>query len=159
MIRRFAGLRAGPSMRVADYSKRILALAEILHRWAGQLMKLDGARREKVARYAEEIAATLARAAEAHLKLDADPSCAQAQRALVREFGRISGYLETIVGVLHRHLDGRKLAGVKRRLELLRPTEPAVRPPALPAGLHHAAGDRLTAAEGYFRALADALRA
>jgi hypothetical protein len=54
-------------MRVPDYSKQILALAELLHRWVGQLMKLDGVRREKVARYAEEIAATLARAAEAHL--------------------------------------------------------------------------------------------
>jgi hypothetical protein len=147
-------------MRVPDYSKRILALAEVLHRWVGQLMTLDGVRREKVARYAEEIAATLARAAEAHQKLDADPGHGAAQRALVREFGRISGYLETIVGVLHRHLDGRKLAGVKRRLEQLRPTETGVAPQSLPqASALHAAADRLTAAEGYFRALADALRA
>lgn len=50
-------------MRVPDYSRRILALAEILHRWVGQLMRLDGRRREKVARYADAIAATLARAA------------------------------------------------------------------------------------------------
>jgi hypothetical protein len=147
-------------MRFPDYSKRILALAELLHRWAGQLMKLDGVRREKVARYAEEIAATLARAAEAHQKLEGEPQNKPAQRAIVREFGRISGYLETIVGVLHRHLDGRKLAGVKRRLEQLRPADAGVAPPALPqATLHHAAVDRLTAAEGYFRALADALRA
>ncbi len=148
-------------MRVPDYSKRILALAEILHRWAGQLMKLDGVRREKVARYAEEIAATLARAADAHHKLETEPGNGAAQRALVREFGRISGYLETIVGVLHRHLDGRKLAGVKRRLEQLRPAETGVAPPARPAvtSATQTAADRLTAAEGYFRALADALRA
>lgn len=147
-------------MRVTDYSKRILALAEILHRWGGQLMALDGARRDKVARYAEAIADTLARAAEAHLKLEEDGQAPAAQRVLVREFGRISGYLETIVGVLHRHLDGRKLAGVKRRLEQLRPAQSGVAPPALPGpAAHHAAIDRLTAAEGYFRALADALRA
>jgi hypothetical protein len=70
-------------MRVPDYSKRILALAELLHRWAGQLMKLDGVRREKVARYAEEIAATLARAAEAHHKLEDEPQNMPAQRAIV----------------------------------------------------------------------------
>ncbi|MBA4129799.1 MAG: hypothetical protein C0519_00070 [Hyphomicrobium sp.] len=147
-------------MRVPDYSKRILALAELLHRWVGQLMKLDAVRREKVARYAEEIAATLARAADAHHKLEAEPGHGPSQRALVREFGRISGYLETIVGVLHRHLDGRKLAGVKRRLEQLRPADPGVAPPTLPhVTAPQAAADRLTAAEGYFRALADALRA
>ncbi len=147
-------------MRVPDYSRRILALAELLHRWAGQLMALDGARREKVAKYAEEIAATLARAAEAHHKLEADPANVTAKRALVREFGRISGYLETIVTVLQRHLDGRKLAGVKRRLEQLRPAETRVAQTALPGpAAHHAAVDRLTAAEGYFQALADALRA
>ena len=147
-------------MRVPDYSRRILALALLLHRWVGQLMQLDGARREKVARYAEEIAATLGRAAEAHHKLDAEPGNAGAQRSLVREFGRITGYLETIVTVLHRHLDGRKLAGVKRRLEQLRPADPGVAPPTLPhVTAPQAAADRLTAAEGYFRALADALRA
>jgi hypothetical protein len=144
-------------MRVPDYSRRILALAQLLHRWAGQLMSLDAARRDKVARYAEEIAGTVARAAEAQHKLEAKPANGVAQRALVREFGRISGYLETIVGVLHRHLDGRKLAGVKRRLEQLRPASAGPAQPAAPA--HHAAADRLTAAEGYFRALADALRA
>lgn len=147
-------------MQSPDYSRRILALAEILHRWASQLMSLDGTRREKVARYADEIAATLARAAEAHHRLETNPASVAAQRSLVREFGRISGYLETIVGVLHRHLDGRKLAGVKRRLEQLRPAQSGVAPPVLPgAAAHHAAVDRLTAAEGYFRALADALRA
>jgi hypothetical protein len=147
-------------MPLPEYSRRILALAELLHRWAAQLMVLDQRRREKVARYAEEIAQTLARAADAHHTLEVDPASLAAKRALVREFGRISGYLETILGVLHRHLDGRKLAGVKRRLEQLRPAPPGPPPPVLPGpSAHHAAIDRLTAAEGYFRALADALRA
>jgi len=146
-------------MRVPDYSRRILALAEILHRWVGQLMRLDGRRREKVARYADAIAATLARAAEAHHRLESAPADAAAGRALVREFGRIAGYLETIVGVLHRHLDGRKLAGVKRRLEQLRTADAGVAPTLPAASPHQAAVDRLTAAEGDFRALADALRA
>jgi hypothetical protein len=80
-------------MRVPDYSKRILALAEVLHRWIGQLMKLDGIRREKFARYAEEIAATLARAAEAHHLLEAEPVNGPAQRALVRD---LDGYRDIL---------------------------------------------------------------
>lgn len=144
-------------MRVPDYSKRILALAELLHRWVGQLMKLDAVRREKVARYAEEIAATLARAADAHHKLEAEPGHGPSQRALVREFGRISGYLETIVGVLHRHLDGRKLAGVKRRLLALG-CETGTDGPLIGHRKARLQIERLVAAEGYFRALADGLR-
>ncbi len=149
-------------MPLPDYARRILALARIMHRWAGALTALDGTRREKVARYADQIAATLARAADAHQKLMANPNDRQAQRALVREFGRISGYLETIVGVLWRHLDGRKLAGVKRRLERLRPAGDAKTsqaPHASVLAAHSPAADQLIAAEGYFRALADALRA
>jgi hypothetical protein len=145
-------------MRISDYSKQILALAETLHRWAGALASLDGSRREKVAKYADEIAATLARASAALEVLETDPENPKARHVLVREFGRISGYVETIVGVLQHHLDGRKLAGVKRRLEQLRP---GVQSPPAPAGpeLGPKPGlDRLLAAEGYFRALADGLR-
>jgi hypothetical protein len=142
-------------MRLSDYSKQILALAETLHRWAGALATLDGTRRDKVARYAEDIAGTLARASAALQQLETDPENAEARRTVVREFGRISGYVETMVGVLQHHLDGRKLAGVKRRLEQLRPGYQC--PPAV-AGPQTAL-DRLLAAEGYFRALADGLRA
>jgi hypothetical protein len=71
----------------------------------------------------------------------------------VRELGRITGYLETLVGVLQHHLDGRKLAGVKRRLEQLGPGRGGLR------AAHGLRIDRLLAAEGYFRALADSLRA
>ena len=71
-------------MRATDYSRRILALAELLHRWVGQLMKLDAVRREKVACYADEIAATLARAAEAHQKLEAEPDESIAEQNIQR---------------------------------------------------------------------------
>ena len=52
-------------------------------------------------------------------------------------------------------LDGRKLAGVKRRLELLTEKEP------MRAAVRRADAqrvERLLEAEGYFRALADGLR-
>jgi hypothetical protein len=141
-------------MKLSDYSKQILALAETLHRWAGALASLDGSRRDKVARYADEIAGTLARASAALQDLETTPGDVAARRVVIREFGRISGYVETIMGVLQHHLDGRKLAGVKRRLELLRP---GFQCPPAPAGPQTAL-DRLIAAEGYFRALADGLR-
>ncbi|MDX2307020.1 MAG: hypothetical protein NW216_02145 [Hyphomicrobium sp.] len=144
-------------MSQPDTSRRILALAEVLHRWAARLMALDVVRRRKVARYADEIAETLGRAADASILLETDPGNRSANRTLVRELGRITGYLETIVAVLRHHLDGRKLAGVKRRLEMLRPVSPL--PPAFLPETARSAADRLTAAEGYFRALADALRA
>ena len=141
--------------QVADYAKRLLALAEVLNRWRGALSALDRSRREKVAAYADEIAATLARAAEAAQALEANPENKRAARDVLREFGRISGYLETIVGALQHHLDGRKLAGVKRRLEQLGPHPVST---ALQASRTRARVDRLVAAEGYFRALADSLR-
>jgi len=58
--------------------------------------------------------------------------------------------------VLQHHLDGRKLAGVKRRLDELGPSRtPGGREPQQSAKIRV---DRLLAAEGYFRALADSLR-
>lgn len=143
-------------MQLADYLKRVLGLAETVHRWQEALLPLDPARRERVARYAEAIADTLQRAGDALTEATAEPANAAAARRAVRELGRIAGYVETIVGVLEHHLDGRKLAGVKRRLQEL-----AAGPPTAEAA--RAANairlDRLSAAEGYFRALADALRA
>jgi hypothetical protein len=143
-------------MHLSSYTKKLLALAETLHRWAGVLGALDRSRREKVARYADEIAATLARASTALLRLETDAGDHAAARETLREFGRISGYIETIVGVLRHHLDGRKLAGVKRRLEQLAPQ--GIRQ-SLTTGKARAHTDRLIATEGYFRALADSLRA
>lgn len=140
-------------MQLSDYPKRCLAIAVTLSRWVGALNALDTQRRLKVARYSEAIADTLARASASAVSLSASPTDKAAQRALVRELGRITGYLETLVGVLQHHLDGRKLAGVKRRLEQLGPDRKGFR------AAHTIRIDRLLAAEGYFRALADSLRA
>lgn len=142
-------------MQLLEYPKRLLAIAETVHQWAGALAALDRTRRAKVARYAEAVAGTLGRAARYSARLAAAPDDKEAQRGLAREFGRITGYLETLVGVLQHHLDGRKLAGVKRRLEQLGPrrTTGGLSAPAAKIRV-----DRLLAAEGYFRALADSLR-
>jgi len=139
-------------MQLQDFPRRCLAIAETISRWAGALGALDEERRAKVAGYAEAVADTLARASASASRLAADPGDKAAQRALVREVGRIGGYLETLVGVLQHHLDGRKLAGVKRRLEQLGPGRRGLR------AAHSIRIDRLLAAEGYFRALADSLR-
>lgn len=143
-------------MRLADYTKHLIDLGQTIYHWVGQVAELDRARREKVALYAEEIAATLARAASALAALELAPGDRSNLLAATRELGRIAGYVETILSALHHHLDGRKRAGVKRRLEHLAPFE-------LEAAIaEHGAfrqARRLVAAEGYFRALADALRA
>jgi hypothetical protein len=141
-------------MHLLDTPKRLLAIAETVHRWAGTLAVLDRGRRAKVVRYAEAIAETHGRAAHFSARLAETPDDRAARRGLVREFGRITGYLETLVGVLKHHLDGRKLAGVKRRLEQLEPGRTGRKPTAAAA---RARIDRLLVAEGYFRALADSL--
>lgn len=141
-------------MQLLEFPKRLLSIAETVNRWAGALAALDRTQRVKVARYAQSIAETLGRAARFSVRVAAAPEDMGARRGLIREFGRITGYLETLVGVLQHHLDGRKLAGVKRRLEQLGPCRTA-------EGHQGAAKirvDRLLAAEGYFRALADSLR-
>ena len=148
------------TMVFKDKTKHLLLLAQTLYRWATMLSGLDRVRRERVAAYATAIAETLARAADALIELDAHPGNLGAQRQALRDFGRIAGYVETIVTVLQHHLDGRKLAGVKRRLERLEqgaevPTATSV---SSPAAMKIHAGHLMTA-EGYFRALADALRA
>lgn len=142
-------------MPILDYTIKILGLSEAISRWRESILKLETERREKVARYAEEIAATLARAAAAFAQLEKGPN-ATARREAVRELGRIAGYVEDIVTALEDHLDGRKLAGVKRRLDQISGKEPVL--------LSVRAADaqrveRLLEAEGYFRALADGLRA
>ncbi|MBS0252128.1 MAG: hypothetical protein JSR78_13800 [Proteobacteria bacterium] len=143
-------------MRLADYAQRLLDLARTVNRWLALAAKLDALRREKVALYAEEVAATLARAASSLAVLEGDPHNRPALLAATRELGRVGGYVETIVATLEHHLDGRKQAGVKRRLEHLKPfdLEAAIREFG---AFRHAR--RLASAEGYFRALADTLRA
>ncbi len=144
-------------MRLPDYAQRLLRLAETVHGWLGALGVFDHKRRLRVAAYADEIAATLARAGDALQRLGAEPASRDkpTEIAAVRELGRISGYIETLVGVLDHHLDGRKLAGVKRRLEQLRPGELRK---SIVFGRKPIHIDRLASAEGYFRALADSLR-
>ncbi|MFA5957458.1 hypothetical protein [Hyphomicrobium sp.] len=143
-------------MRFADYAQRLSDLARTVNRWLALAAKLDGLRREKVALYAEEVAATLARAAADLALLERIPDDRPALLSATRELGRIAGYVETIVATLEHHLDGRKRAGVKRRLEHLQPfdLEAAIREFG---AFRHAR--RLASAEGYFRALADTLRA
>jgi hypothetical protein len=142
-------------LRLADYAQRLLTLAETVHRWLGALDSLDDVRRRRVARYAERIAATLARAGDALHRLERMPHDTRAREQAIRELGRIAGYIETMVDALDRHLDGRKLVGVKRRLEQLGPDElhKCVLSGRKPTDI-----DRLASAEGYFRALADGLQ-
>lgn len=143
-------------MRLADYAQHLISLGQTIYQWAGHFSELDRTRREKVALYAEEIAATLGRAAAALAALEHAPEDRPALLSATRELGRIGGYVETIMSALQRHLDGRKRAGVKRRLEHLQPFELEA---ALAENGAFKQARRLTAAEGYFRALADALRA
>jgi hypothetical protein len=143
-------------MGLLDHTIRLLGLSETILKWQSTLAQLGAERREKVAQYAEQIAATLARAAAAFAVLEKDPSSTRASREAVREFGRIAGYVEDIVQALEDHLDGRKLAGVKRRVELLTEKEP-MRAAVRQADTQRV--ERLLEAEGYFRALADGLRA
>jgi hypothetical protein len=142
-------------LRIPDYAQRLLRLAEIVHGWLGALSALDQKRRLRVAAYADEIAATLARAGNGLHRLGASSSDRATEIEAIRELGRISGYIETLVDVLQHHLDGRKLAGVKRRLEQLRPGELRR---CVVSGRKPIHIDRLASAEGYFRALADGLK-
>lgn len=142
-------------MRLAGYTDKLLRVAEVMHRWLGHLAKLDAERREKMAIYAERISLTLGRAADALSRLSKTPGDEIALYQALRELGQIAGYLETFVGALEHHLDGRKLAGVKRRLEQLDAQGTA---DALMARRSVARIDRLVSAEGYFKALADGLR-
>jgi hypothetical protein len=142
-------------MPLAEFAKRLLLLAETVYQWLGSFSALEVDRREKVALYAEEIASTLARAAGALGQLESQPADKQRHLAAIRELGRISGYIETIVLALEHHLDGRKLAGVKRRLKYLTHFELTS---AVSRDQAFAHAQRLTSAEGFFRALADALR-
>jgi len=143
-------------MRLLDLTIKLLGLSETMHRWRGLIRELDASRREKVARYADRIAGTLGRAAAALARLENEPGSARAAREAARELGRIAGYVEDIVRALEHHLDGRKLAGVKRRLDGLGGKGPLR---GTLSRVNAGRIERLLEAEGYFRALADRLRA
>ena len=146
-------------MRLTDLSTKLLGLAKVLHAWLELITGLETSRRQRISIYADEIAATLKRAANALSHFDKEtedsPALRQASRDLGRELGRISGYVEDIVILLEDQLDGRKLAGVKRRLETI--AEAVGDLDAVKAMANHHL-DRLSESEGYFRALADGLR-
>lgn len=142
-------------MRLVDFTLKLLGITQTMSRWQGIMASVDNRRRDRIARYAEEIAGTLARAGDAFDRLGRDPADRDANRIAVRELGRLGGYLESIVGTLEGRVDGRRLAGIKRRLETLAAGT------TIAATISHAdAGriERLAASEGYFRALADSLR-
>ncbi len=106
-------------MAIVDTTIKLLGLSETMHRWRGALVAVDATRRDRVAHFCEEIAGTLARAAAALAEIEKAPADEERRRGLVREVGRITGYVEHILEALHDDLDGRKLAGVKKRLEAL----------------------------------------
>ncbi len=143
-------------MRVTDIALKLLGLTEVIAKWRGMLAEGDRRRRERIARYADEIAGTIGRAAAAFERLEKDAADRAAERVVVREFGRLKGYVENIVGTLDGRVDGRQLAGVRRRLEALASDGVLAESLRIPDA---ARIERLAAAEGWFRALADGLRA
>ncbi len=85
-------------MRLLDYTIKLLGLSETIHRWRDALGELEAERREKVARYAEadrRHAGPGRRAPSPACR--SDPADARAERAAIRELGRIAGYVEDIV--------------------------------------------------------------
>ncbi|MEO1206854.1 MAG: hypothetical protein AAFV45_11035 [Pseudomonadota bacterium] len=137
-------------------TQQLIALAKTIAGWATELDKLNEEKRAKVADYVDKVADTLSRASGALDELVDDPGNKKQKRIAEQEFGRIKGYVDTIADVLQGHLDGRKLAGVKRRINGI-DTDVRIAPrgsntlPGIVAKIHEA--------EGYFRAISDALRA
>ena len=142
-------------MRVVDVTLKLLGLTDALAKLQSVIAGVGDTRRQRIARYACDIAGTLARAATACETLETKPRDKAAIRIAVREFGRLRGYVENITDTLDGRIDGRRLAGVKRRLESI-----ASEGLIVESLLHDAPGriERITAAEGYFRALADSMR-
>ncbi|MFN3745170.1 MAG: hypothetical protein ACK4TL_10735 [Hyphomicrobiaceae bacterium] len=142
-------------MRALDIALKLLGLADVICAWQEKLARLDKAKRAKVAAYAEAVAGSLARMATALERLESDAADRVARRSALREIGRLAGYVETIVATLRGHVDGRRLAGVARRLQAL--SDAAGVADAL-ARAEPRRIEPIIAAEGYMRALADSLR-
>lgn len=143
-------------MRVIDISRKLVRLTEVLAGWRTAIAEADERRRERIAGYAGEIAATLARLGGAYAALEQQPADRVAMRAAIRDLARLKGYVEDIAAALDGRIDGRRIAGMRRRLE------PLVAEGRVVASLRLADArriERLAAAEGWFRALADGLRA
>lgn len=143
-------------MRFVDATLKILGLSDAMWRWQELLGGLESGRRNAVARYAQAIAGSTRRAASAFERLVGHPGDAAARRNALRELGRLSGYVEDIVATLDGIVDGRRLGGIKRQLEALT-ADGTIEATVGNATQAHI--ERLVRAEGYFRALADGLRA
>jgi hypothetical protein len=142
-------------MRALDIALKLLGLADVICAWQTKLARLDKAKRTKVAAYAEAVADLLARMAAALERLESDAADRTARRGAFREIGRLAGYVESIVAALRGHVDGRRLAGVERRLQALS-DEDAIGGALASVEPHRI--EHIIAAEGYMRALADSLR-
>jgi len=143
-------------MRVADFTVKLAALTRTIADWRSSILATDRERRERIARYAEAIAATLARMGRALERLERKPTDRAAHRALLREIGRLRGHVENIGETLRGRIDGRRLAGLTRRLQRVAGDVGETRTggPGSNGRL-----ERLAATEGWFRALADSARA
>jgi len=145
----------------------ILGLAKVVDGWRTSIRALDQKQRVKAAAYCETVADTLSRVTEAFAAY-ADPAAQAktrntASRDMRRELGRLTGNIEDIAELLSGHLDGRKIAGIKRRLEgiverqkvdaLLLETHTGTQVAGFKRRL-----EMLAEAEGYFRSLGDALK-
>jgi hypothetical protein len=143
-------------MRVIDITLKLLRLTDVLAAWRSAIDEADQRRRDRIARYADEIAQTISRLAVAYARLEARPGETAARHEAIRDLARLKGYVEGIAAVLEGRVDGRRVAGLQRRLEGL------VLEGAVSDSLDQASPrsiERLLAAEGWFRALADGLRA
>lgn len=139
-----------------DFTKKLLDLAKATRDWGSAIVDDEVERRERVARYADQIAGTLARSIAAFERLEKDAADKAAARIAIKELARLTGYVESLVAVLEGRIDGRRVQGLKRRLEGLA-YEGLIADSIKRADATRI--ERLSAAEGYFRALADELRA
>ncbi len=138
-----------------DFTKKLLELAKATRDWGSAIVDAGTERRERVARYADQIVGTLARAIAAFERLEKDPGDKAAARIAIKELARLTGYVESLVCVLEGRIDGRRVQALKRRLEGLA-SEGLIVESIKRADASRI--ERLSAAEGYYRALADELR-
>lgn len=143
-------------MGLIDYTVKLLGLSEVIHKWRDAMRRMDADDREKIAVYCETIAENVAQAARSFEVLRKDETDKAARREAVLAFGRMAGHVEDIATALADHLDGRKIAGVKRRLDILLDQH---RMDDAIARADSGRIARLHEAEGYFRSVADRLRA
>jgi len=154
-------------MEIFKTASRILDLAKVVSGWRASIRAMDKEQRIKAAVYCETVAGTLSRVADAFAvhTVPASRKSARdkARRDMHRELGRLAGNIEDIAALLTGHLDGRKIAGVKRRLEgiverqkidaMLLETSKAGQVAGFKRRL-----EMLAEAEGYFRSLGDGLK-